>query len=196
MPFLQSGIIIIFPTIRYHHSTHSNLFHFHSHISNHHIKISMLTSFQLPSSSSSLSSSSPSFPGKSVSSPPRGFSPSCLDSQPASRKRHHNHYDQMYFDDHCVLSCLFFDADGFITITNARIVYLDKGAWTGKPCLVSLKLLNNFYNFYITIIITTIIHCNQSSRTLSQMFERGKNQSYLAPTAPPSQEAGRNSDMV
>ena len=39
MPFLQSGIIIIFPTIRYHHSTHCNLFPFHSHISNHHIII-------------------------------------------------------------------------------------------------------------------------------------------------------------
>ena len=101
MPFLQSGIIIIFPTIRYHHSTHCNLFPFHGHVSNHHIKILMLASFQLPSSS-------PSFPGKSVSSPPRGFSPSCLDSQPASRKRHHDHYDQMYFDDHCVLSCCCF----------------------------------------------------------------------------------------
>ena len=28
------------------------------------------------------------------------------------------------------------------------------------------------------------------------MFERGKGESFLAPTAPPSQEAGRNSDMV
>ena len=28
------------------------------------------------------------------------------------------------------------------------------------------------------------------------MFERGKGDSFLAPTAPPSQEAGRNSDMV
>ena len=34
---------------------------------------------------------------------------------------------------------------------------------------------------------------NQHNR---QMFERGKGESFLAPTAPPSQEAGRNSDMV
>ena len=29
-----------------------------------------------------------------------------------------------------------------------------------------------------------------------QMFERGKGESFLAPTSPPSEEAGRNSDMV
>ena len=37
---------------------------------------------------------------------------------------------------------------------------------------------------------------NQYNGHNCQMFERGRGDTFLAPTAPPSQEAGRNSDMV